>query len=172
MPFLSASQYTAQSKVLSCGSTGSQGPAGPTGTLGPTGVTGFTGNSGPTGLKGDTGSTGSTGNTGPAGISGQSPPSNRFALIWYTDSGGGGKKSTILPDSGGTITINSVTSLVTGDNPVLLGVLLTPQTSAFILAGSSPYLNYNNPSNQFVYNIVPSLSFDPAQNYRVSAPIP
>jgi hypothetical protein len=73
MPFLSASQYTAQSRVLSCGSTGSVGPAGPTGTLGPTGVTGFTGftgNTGPTGLQGVTGSTGSTGNAGPTGSSG------------------------------------------------------------------------------------------------------
>lgn len=38
MPFLSASQYTAQARSLSCGSTGAQGPTGPVGPVGPSGI--------------------------------------------------------------------------------------------------------------------------------------
>jgi hypothetical protein len=41
MPFLSASQYTAQARSLSCGSTGSQGPTGSTGPSGPSGPSGI-----------------------------------------------------------------------------------------------------------------------------------
>lgn len=172
MPFLSASEYTAQSRVLSCGNTGSVGPAGPTGTIGPTGSGGATGTTGPTGLKGDTGPIGPSGIKGDTGTSGESPPANRFALIWYTDTGGGGKKSTILPNSGGAISINSFTALVTADNPTLIGILITPQTSVFILAGSSPYLNYNNSSTGFVYYPISSVPFDPVNNFSVGPSIP
>lgn len=83
MPFLSASQWTAQQNVLSCGTTGAQGPpgitgpsgspggvTGNTGNTGSTGGTGATGNTGNTGSTGKTGSTGNTGSTGPTGVTG------------------------------------------------------------------------------------------------------
>lgn len=59
MPFLSASQYLAQSRTV-CAAPGIAGPTGytgPTGVIGPTGVTGFTG---PIGVTGPTGPTGPT----------------------------------------------------------------------------------------------------------------
>jgi hypothetical protein len=93
MPFLSASQWTAQQNVLSCGTTGAQGPpgitgpsgspggstgntgnTGSTGPTGPTGATGNTGNTGGTGSTGNTGSTGPTGVTGPTGFTGPTGP--------------------------------------------------------------------------------------------------
>lgn len=171
MPFLSASQYTAQSRVLSCGSTGSAGPVGPTGTGGPPGVTGYTGH---TGITGYTGNTGPTGIQGPAGTAGQSPPANLYALIWYTDAGGGGKKSTILPNTLNVAnSMTSFTALVTSDTPTLIGILISPRTSVFILAGASPYLTYNNTSNNFVYSTInPGVAFDPANNFSVGPSIP
>ena len=64
MPFLSASQYTAQSRQLSCSATGPVGPAGPTGAPGANSdVTGHTGASGPTGHTGPTGIQGPTGSS-------------------------------------------------------------------------------------------------------------
>lgn len=69
MPFLSASQYTAQSRQVACSATGAVGPTGSAGNLtGPTGVAGVTGSVGPTGLAGATGSVGPTGTAGPPGI--------------------------------------------------------------------------------------------------------
>jgi hypothetical protein len=83
MPFLSASQYLAQSRTACAapgvtGVTGQQGDVGPPGErgftgpqgdLGPTGVTGPLGQTGSTGpgLTGPTGYTGFTGYTGPTG---------------------------------------------------------------------------------------------------------
>ena len=76
---MSASQYTAQSRTLSCGIQGSTGPAGSaggsgnTGFSGPTGAasTGFTGHTGAasTGFTGPAGAAGATGSTGPTGAS-------------------------------------------------------------------------------------------------------
>jgi hypothetical protein len=75
MPFFSASEFTAQSRILVCGSTGPQGPVGPsggptgtTGTTGPTGTTGTTGTTGPTGTRGFTGTTGATGSSFPSSL--------------------------------------------------------------------------------------------------------
>jgi hypothetical protein len=59
MPFLSASQYTAQSRSTVCGTTGPVGPIGPTG---------------PAGVSTNTGATGYTGNTGPVGPTGPVTP--------------------------------------------------------------------------------------------------
>lgn len=68
MPFLSASQWTAQQNVLSCGTTGAQGPPGITGPSGSPG--GSTGNTGSTGPRGNTGATGISGANGLQGASG------------------------------------------------------------------------------------------------------
>jgi len=96
MPFLSASQYTAQARSLSCaidGSTGANGPRGPAGVgdiTGPTGPssTGPTGSSftGPAGPTGPTGSAGIDGVTGPTGTGINTPtiyifPSPAAALV-------------------------------------------------------------------------------------------
>jgi len=57
MPFLSASQYTAQSRTTVCGTTGATGAIGPTGPAGQasnTGATGYTGSTGPIGPIGPT----------------------------------------------------------------------------------------------------------------------
>lgn len=89
MVFLSASEWLAQSRTVTCGATGSVGPTGArgptgftgntgaTGSTGPGGITGpagptggFTGGAGPTGSAGGTGPTGSTGDTGPTGPTG------------------------------------------------------------------------------------------------------
>lgn len=78
MPFLSASEYLAQSRQRVCGETGPTGPSGSgptgstgdTGNTGPTGETGYTGETGATGDTGYTGSTGPTGDVGPTGVAG------------------------------------------------------------------------------------------------------
>lgn len=68
---LSASDWLAQSKVISCpgptGPTGPIGPAGPSGSTGPAGSSGATGPAGPTGPTGPSGSSGPTGPSGPPG---------------------------------------------------------------------------------------------------------
>lgn len=162
MPFLSASEYTSQSRVVSCGSTGSRGPAGPTGSTGITGSTGFTGN---------TGSTGPTGPKGDTGSAGQNQPQNRYVVIWYTDAYG--KKSAILPDTGGSAnSISSFTALVTGDSPSLIGILVSPLTSVFIMAGSTPYVTRNNNTSNFSYFTISSAAFDPVNNFSVGPSIP
>ena len=82
---MSASQYTAQSRSLSCGIQGPTGPAGSggtgafTGPDGPTGSDGQTGSDGPTGYTGSDGPTGYTGCTGPIG-----PPGNGFTTGQFT----------------------------------------------------------------------------------------
>lgn len=92
---MSASQYTAQSRSLSCGTTGAQGPTGPGSSTGPTGpsftgptgsaFTGPTGPSftGPTGpsFTGPTGSGGSTGSTGPTGPATTTPTIYTFPAL-------------------------------------------------------------------------------------------
>jgi hypothetical protein len=74
MPFLSASEYTAQSRTIVCGLTGPTGPnngvPGATGSTGPQGPSGSPGSQGNTGSTGSTGSTGATGPQGPAGTNG------------------------------------------------------------------------------------------------------
>jgi Collagen triple helix repeat (20 copies) len=170
MPFLSASEYTSQSRVLSCGSTGTQGPAGPTGISGSTGFTGSTGIVGPTGIIGPTGSPGSTGATGAQGSPGLSQPQNRYVVMWYSDSYG--KKSTILPDTAGlTNSISSFTALLTGDNPSLIGILVSPLTSVLIMTSTTPVTRNNNTSN-FSYYTISSLAFDPASSFSVGPYIP
>lgn len=62
MPFLSASQYTAQSRSTVCGTTGTTGPTGPSG---PAGTAAATGSTGPTGNQGPTGYTGPGGSVVP-----------------------------------------------------------------------------------------------------------
>lgn len=85
LPFLSASEYTAQARLTVCGSTGAPGPQGPTGPAG----TGATGDTGPQGSTGDTGPvgpsvTGDTGDTGPQGPTGQQGPAGISAgAIYY-----------------------------------------------------------------------------------------
>lgn len=67
MPFLSVSQYLAQTQTT-CAAPGIAGPQGASGTQGPAGATGATGNrggTGPTGM-GITGQRGATGPTGPS----------------------------------------------------------------------------------------------------------
>jgi len=151
MPFLSASQYTAQSRVLSCGSTGSVGPAGPTGLTGPTGVTGytgFTGSTGPTGLKGDTGSTGSTGNTGPTGSSGV--PIGTIGLCpgiigiptGYHYCNGNAISRTAFPELFSKI----ATNFGAGDGTVLR---ITGATSGTTISGTSVFVIFD--SNQDLY---------------------
>ena len=70
MPFLSVSQYLAQSRTV-CAAPGVQGDIGPIGPIGPTGMTGERGGTGPTGtgVTGERGATGVTGATGPPGVS-------------------------------------------------------------------------------------------------------
>jgi len=91
MSFLSAGQWTAQARNITCGggtgstgasgingstgSTGSSGSTGSTGSTGPTGANGTNGLTGPTGANGSNGSNGSNGNdgvTGPTGPTGES----------------------------------------------------------------------------------------------------
>lgn len=78
MPFLSASQWTAQKTILVCGSTGAQGPPGITGPQGPaggsTGYTGYTGSAGPTGATGASGANGLPGASGNPGATGPTGP--------------------------------------------------------------------------------------------------
>jgi hypothetical protein len=61
MPFLSSSEYLAQTRSIVCGTSGPTGPSGPIGPTGPTAETGATGPTGPIGLTGVTGATGPTG---------------------------------------------------------------------------------------------------------------
>lgn len=71
MPFLSVSQYLAQSRTV-CAAPGIAGDTGPIGRIGPTGMTGERGATGPTGngVTGERGATGVTGATGaPANFS-------------------------------------------------------------------------------------------------------
>lgn len=70
MPFLSASEYTAQSRQINCGATGKQGSTGITGPMGMTGPLGLTGPNGATGASGHTGVTGAIGHTGGTGVIG------------------------------------------------------------------------------------------------------
>ena len=74
MPFLSASEYTAQSRQIVCGATGKKGDTGLTGPMGETGPLGMTGPLGPTGLTGITGMTGTIGHTGITGMTGFTGP--------------------------------------------------------------------------------------------------
>ena len=74
MPFLSASEYTAQSRQIVCGATGKKGDTGETGPMGMTGPLGLTGPLGPTGLTGNSGPTGPIGHTGGTGITGFTGP--------------------------------------------------------------------------------------------------
>lgn len=74
MPFLSASEYTAQSRQTVCGATGKKGDTGNTGPIGETGPLGLTGPLGPTGLTGNSGPTGSIGHTGNTGMTGFTGP--------------------------------------------------------------------------------------------------
>jgi hypothetical protein len=60
MPFLSSSEYLAQTRSIVCGTSGPTGPSGPIGPTGPTAETGATGPTGPIGLTGVTGATGPT----------------------------------------------------------------------------------------------------------------
>lgn len=91
--------------------------------------------------------------------------------MWYSDSYG--KKSTILPDTGGLAnSINSFTALVTADNPSLIGVLLSPYTSVLITAGASPYVTRNNNTASSMYYSIPSVAFDPVNNFSVGGSIP
>ena len=70
MPFLSVSQYLAQSRTV-CAAPGIAGDTGPIGRIGPTGMTGERGATGPTGtgVTGERGAAGVTGATGPPGVS-------------------------------------------------------------------------------------------------------
>ena len=70
MPFLSASQYTSQSRSTVCGTTGPVGPIGPTG---------------PAGVSTNTGATGYTGNTGPVGPTGPVTPTVPLAKNLVTE---------------------------------------------------------------------------------------
>ena len=72
MPFFSASEWTSQSRNITCGPTGPTGPSG--GPVGPTGPPGTNGTNGTNGNDGDTGATGSTGPEGPQGPQGPVGP--------------------------------------------------------------------------------------------------
>lgn len=100
MPFLSASEYTAQSRQINCGATGKQGSTGVTGPMGmtgplgltgPIGITGVTGVSGHTGSSGYTGHTGMQGSTGITGITGAIGPTgaagSKLGYITFSLSG-------------------------------------------------------------------------------------
>jgi hypothetical protein len=105
MPFLSASQYTAQARSLTCAIDGSTGAAGPTGPVGPTGEGAFTG---PAGSNGDTGFTGPTGPAGSAGAgvtTGQ--PAN---AITYYDSENTVKAASYVNSGGNTVPAISYTT--------------------------------------------------------------
>lgn len=141
MPFLSASQYTAQARQLACSSTGSTGPVGPAGPTGASGaasvVTGPTGQRGPTGLAGPTGSSPSVADLGP-----------RYAILWYVGNFSGYKTlSMILPDTkNAQIQLSSVQPSLSGDDFVsAVGITLPPYTQAtWFSASNSPQSSNNN----------------------------
>jgi len=72
MPFLSVSQYLAQSRTV-CAAPGVAGPQGNIGPIGPTGATGTEGATGPTGM-------GITGAQGIQGVKGDPGPSFSLAI--------------------------------------------------------------------------------------------
>jgi hypothetical protein len=116
MPFLSASQWTAQKTILVCGSTGAQGPPGITGPQGPaggsTGNTGNTGSAGPTGATGASGANGlpgASGNPGATGPTGPTGPTGRDGI--------GGNGVTGLNPYASFVTDNGATAFQT-INPI------------------------------------------------------
>ena len=106
MPFLSASQYTAQARSLSCAVDGSTGPTGPRGPAGIGDLTGATGPSstGPTGPS-FTGPAGPTGSPGTGVTTGQ--PANS---ITYYDTGNTVKAASYVTPGGLTVPAISYTT--------------------------------------------------------------
>lgn len=155
MVFLSASQYTAQSRQVACSSTGP---------VGPTGATGFQGATGPTGPTGFQGATGNTGATGPAGTPGtiltpaQLAP--HYVVLWYQANFSGSKTlSTILPDTMGVST--SVSSILptsfSGDSfQGGLGVIIPPYTQFLCYGTGGQLFTYDNTTAAPVYRALPN----------------
>jgi hypothetical protein len=151
MPFLSASQWTAQKTILVCGSTGAQGPPGITGPQGPaggsTGYTGYTGSAGPTGATGASGANGSPGASGNPGATGPTGP----GITGPTGQAGtGGNGVTGLNPYASFVTYNS------GSNQAIL-----PDNGAnspyFPLLGASPIIRYWTQTPPAAINTYPSL---------------
>lgn len=166
MVFLSASQYTAQTRQVACSSTGSTGPAGPTGPTGtPSNVTGPTGVQGPTGLQ------------GPTGDPGVSPSVEdlrpRYAILWYYANFNGNKiVSTILPDTKNEpVQLSSVQPTLSGDDFVGgIGITLPPHTRAMWFDISNDNVSVVNTTDLPVYFAFAN-GIDRSMNYSVGQPI-
>ena len=115
MPFLSASEYLAASK-LGCGPTG---PIGPQGIPGDTGYTGPQGDTGYTGYTGYTGPQGDTGYTGPHGDTGYTGPQGDTGLGGAVGPTGPGFSSRLIytyPSATGGVELNIPWSTIVGSN--------------------------------------------------------
>ena len=130
MPFLSASQWTAQKTTLICGSTGAQGPPGITGPQGPPGgSTGNTGNTGSTGPRGPTGASGANGLPGASGNPGATGPTGPGITGPTGQAGTGGNGVTglhpyasfVTYNGGSNQTTNPANAVVSPYFPVLNG---------------------------------------------------
>lgn len=159
MPFLSASQYTAQARQVACSSTGPIGPVGPVGPTGaPSNVTG------PTGIQGATGPVGPTGTPGTIVNPIQFGP--RYALAWN------GSSCAVLPDTqNGQISVNSV--VPTGSLSIfsgITGVTLPPYTGFTCFDGSNTVKMFNNNTNMPALYAISGITT--TSNYSVGQSIP
>ena len=116
MPFLSASEYTAQARSIVCGATGPTGPTGPTGMTGATGEKGDPGIPGSAGAPGSTGATGATGATGPTGMTGATGEKGDPGI----PGSAGAPGSTGATGPTGTI-INNIQNVNTSTGPIYNG---------------------------------------------------
>lgn len=123
MPFLSASEFTAQSRNLVCGLTGPTGPSGGGGA----GSTGTTGPTGPTGTPGTNGVNGVTGPTGAGGLI--SGTTNQVAFF---------NSSTTLGSAAGATTADSGVSFSMLLNLIRLGSLSAPNPIPNFVDTASP----------------------------------
>jgi len=157
---MSASQYTAQARTITCGTTGPVGPVGPTGAgavtgdTGPMGPTGdvFTGPTGPS-YTGHTGADG-TGSTGSAGATGPTGPTGASAVVPTVYAFTGTALALITGGTANVITFSGFTG-----NPTILGLAYDnrqynqfkfPESGTWIIQTkfqfqnvSSSYLNYD-----------------------------
>ena len=169
MPFLSASQYTAQSRQVACSATGAVGPVGPTGSSGPTGSAGNL--TGPTGLAGATGSVGPTGT--PGTVINPALLGPRYVVVWYTSSFGG-PLSTIFPDT--QLAPTSVSSVVPGGFPAVvtgvIGVTMPPYTQfAYFDTSSPPVYVIKNNNTPNTYYTPTATGINLAENYSLGPAI-
>lgn len=149
---LSASQYLAQNKLVSC--TGVIGPTGPQGPSGPSGLSGISGPTGPTGPMGPVGPTGASGPAGNAPY----PSSNVINIIVA----GSGKiasisgstavpfanDNNIVPAAGDTWFVSATGNIVSiaGANNTDSIVIQIQQTSATAIGdGNTVSVSYTSP---------------------------